>query len=166
MIQQKLQGLEESGELKKHQQKITEQAQKRLRRPVPVKNLVTTHTPRSWLYDPTLTVSQDIKDHKGRLIAPKGKKINPLTMFSWGTPLLLINGDDPAQISWAKRQDKHSKWVLIQGSPLDLEEQEHRAIYFDQGGRLSRKFGLQQIPCRIRQQGKKLLIEEASPHEP
>lgn len=165
MIQNKLQALEESGELKKHQQQITEQAQQRLRRPVPVKNLVTTQTPRSWLYDPSITVSQDMKDHKGRLFAAKGTKLNPLTMFSWGSPLLLLNGDDPAQIAWAKRQLKYSKWVLTQGSPLELEEQEHRAIYFDQGGRLSRKFGLQQIPCRITQQGKKLLIEEVSPHE-
>jgi len=51
-------------------------------------------------------------------------------------------------------------WILVKGSPFELEEKKERPVYFDQGGALSEKFGIRSIPCRITQQGEKLLIEE------
>ena len=86
--------------------------------------------------------------------------VNPLDTVSWGAPLLFLDGDDLDQIAWAKRQDSQAKWVLVKGKPLDLQKQRKRAIYFDQGGLLVRKFGIKQVPCRITQQAKSLKIEE------
>ena len=119
-----------------------------------------TTTPRTWRHDPSLIVQADIKDHKGRVIALKGTRVNPLETLSWGPPVLMIDGDDPAQLAWAKSQDTTAHWVLVKGLPLDLEEQTGRPIYFDQGSVLTQNFGITQVPCRITQQGKQLLVEE------
>ena len=154
--------MEENGELAKVQQDLAQKAEQKIRRPAPLKGLLKTGTPRQWFYDPFITLEKDIKDHKGNLIAAKGAVINPLNTLSWGAPLLLFDGDDAEQVAWAEKQKGLSKWVLVKGSPVDMEEKLKRPVYFDQAGMLVTKFGIQQIPCRISQKDKKLLVEEIS----
>ncbi len=163
VIQNKLKTMEENGSLDKAQQELAQKASTKIRQPVPVKNLTKTQTPRQWFYDPSLTIEKDIKNHKGNLIAAKGTVINPLYIVSWGVPLLFLDGDDPEQVAWAQTEDPLAKWVLVKGSPVDMEEQRHRPIYFDQAGMLVNKFGIQQVPCRISQKDRKLLVEELIP---
>ena len=127
-----------------------------------MKGLIKTQTPRQWFYDPSITVEQDIKDPKGNLIAAKGQVINPLEILSWGAPLLFLDGNDPEQIAWAEHEHTLAKWVLIKGSPVDMEEKLKRPVYFDQAGMLTGKFGIRAVPCRISQKDKKLLVEEIS----
>ena len=164
-LQRKLKGMEESGELVKRQKEMAGKARTKVRHPLPAKDISKTQTPRQGLYDPSLTVDQDILDAQGNVIAAKGATVNPLDRVSWGAPLLFLDGDDAEQVAWAQRQDSLSKWVLVKGSPLDLEETLKRPVYFDQAGTLTRKFGIRQVPCRIRQQGKKLLVEEVTTTE-
>ena len=130
-----------------------------------MKDLTKTQTPRQWFYDPSLTIEKDIKDHKGHLIAVKGAIMNSLDTVSWGAPLLFLDGDDPEQVSWAETEDPLAKWVLVKGSPVDMEEKRKRPVYFDQAGMLVNKFGIQQVPCRISQKDKKLLVEELIPRK-
>ena len=160
VIQWKLKAMEENGELANVQQKLAQKAGEKIRRPSPVKDLIKTQTPRRWFYDPSMTVESDIKDSKGNLIAAQGTVINPLDKMSWGVPLLFLDGNDPEQIAWAETQHSHAKWVLVKGSPVELEEKLKRPVYFDQAGMLVNKFGIQQVPCRISQKDKKLLVEE------
>jgi len=152
--------MEENGALAKSQQHLAQKAEQKIRHPVPVKDLSKTRTPRQWFYDPSLTIEKDIKNHKGNLIAAKGTVINPLYIVSWGVPLLFLDGDDPEQMAWAQTEDPLAKWVLVKGNPVDMEEQRHRPVYFDQAGMLVNKFGIQQVPCRISQKDRKLLVEE------
>jgi conjugal transfer pilus assembly protein TraW len=163
VIQNKLKTMEENGSLDKAQQELVQKASTKIRHPVPVKDLTKTQTPRQWFYDPSLKIEKDITDHKGHLIAVKGAVMNPLDIVSWGAPLLFLDGDDPEQVSWAETQDSLAKWVLVKGSPVDMEEQRKRPVYFDQAGMLVNKFGIQQVPCRISQKDKKLLVEELIP---
>lgn len=160
VIQRKLQTLEQNGGIFKHQQDLACKATHKIQNPSAVEGVKTTTIPRTWLYDPSLKVQDDIKDHQGNIIVAKGTMVNPLDTVSWGVPLLFLDGDDQAQIAWAKSQDAHAKWVLVKGKPLELEEQLGRSIYFDQGGMLVRKFGITQVPCRITQKDKKLLVQE------
>ena len=165
VIQNKLKTMEENGSLDKPQQELLQKASTKIRHPVPVKDLTKTQTPRQWFYDPSLTIEKDIKDHKGHLIAVKGAIMNPLATLSWGAPLLFLDGDDPEQVSWAETEDPLAKWVLVKGSPVDMEEKRKRPVYFDQAGMLVNKFGIQQVPCRISQKDKKLLVEELIPRK-
>jgi conjugal transfer pilus assembly protein TraW len=160
VIRKKLANMEADGSLAQVQKKMAQKAREKILKPSPVKGFVRTQTPRHWFYDPSLTVEADVKDHKGNLIASKGDVINPLDRVSWGTPLLFLDGDDPEQVAWAETQHVLAKWVLVKGSPVELEEKLKRPVYFDQAGMLVDKFGIQQVPCRISQKDKKLLVEE------
>ncbi|MGI4851417.1 MAG: type-F conjugative transfer system protein TraW [Janthinobacterium lividum] len=160
VIQRKLQTLEQNGGTFKHQQELARKATHKIQNPPAAQGIKPTTTPRTWLYDPSLKVQDDIKDHQGKIIVAKGTVVNPLDTVSWGVPLLFLDGDDPAQVAWAQGQDANAKWVLVKGKPLELEEQLGRSIYFDQGSMLVRKFGITQVPCRITQQDKQLLVQE------
>lgn len=160
VIRKKLAHMQADGSLAQVQKKMAQKAREKILKPSPLKGLVKTQMPRHWFYDPSMTVESDIKDHKGNLIASKGDVINPFDRVSWGAPLLFLEGDDPEQVVWAETQHVLSKWVLVKGSPLELEEKLKRPVYFDQAGMLVNKFGIGQVPCRISQKEKKLLVEE------
>jgi conjugal transfer pilus assembly protein TraW len=163
VIRKKLANMEADGSLAQVQKKIAQKAREKILKPSPLKGLIKTKTPRHWTYDPSMTIESNIKDHKGNFIASKGDVINPLDRVSWGAPLLFLDGDDHEQVAWAKTQHVLSKWVLVKGSPVDLEEKLKHPVYFDQAGVLVNKFGIQQVPCRISQKDRKLLVEELIP---
>lgn len=166
LIRGKLQKLSESGQLEEHQKVIVNKAKEQLNRPTPVKNLARTTTPRSFVYDPSITVPYDLKDHEGRVFHKKGTRINPLEKHSFRYPFLFLDGDDSEQVGWAIQQYKAAdalhkpKIILIQGAPLDLSKQLNLPIYFDQSGVLVKKFGITQIPARVSQKSKVLQIDE------
>lgn len=158
MINRRLQKLKESGEMVSLEESVKKRVRERINRPTPVAGISKATENRVHYFDPTLVVENDIRDHKGRLIHAKGTKINPLETISWGTPILLIDGDDETQVIWALQQS--GKITLINGAPLQLEETHKRPFYFDQAGILTKKFNIRQVPARISQEGKRLLIEE------
>lgn len=116
---------------------------------------------RSWTHDPSVTVSTDLRDHKGVVFAKKGDRVNPLDRVSFGESMIFINGEDPNQVAWAQGQD--GKIILVKGQPLKLEEALNRPLYFDQQGILRKKFDLKAYPAKVSQQiesDKVLLVEE------
>jgi conjugal transfer pilus assembly protein TraW len=165
LIERRLKKLEEEGKLHQHQSKIATKIQERIKRPKPVKGIQHTKEPRSFTYDPSLTVPYDLKDHQGRVFHQKGTKVNPLNHKSLSKPLLFIDGDDDEQVSWASQQEPNSQIILTKGSPFELMEKLDRLIFFDQEGYLVKKLGIQQVPAKVTQQGKHLLIEELRPQK-
>lgn len=163
VIQKRLHKLEESGELQKHQHLLTQKAQEKTLRPTPVTNLQKTILQRSYTYDPSFKVSSDLKDHKGQVFATAGTTINPLNKVSLSKQLLFLDGDDTDQVAWAKKQPDSAKWILVKGCPLDLEKHMQKPIYFDQHGVLTKKLGISQVPARVSQEEKMLLVEEVTP---
>ena len=140
--------------------KIQEQMIAQVKNPTPVDGIQEATEYRSRSFDPSIEVAADIKDTKGTIIASKGTRINPLDQLSVkDRPLLFLDGTNPKHIAWAKTQGSQAKWILVKGSPLELVSLE-RQIFFDQGGFLTKHFHLTRIPCRIREQEDKLLIEE------
>ncbi len=114
-------------------------------------------------FDPTYITKEPITDQNGAIIFPKGTKVNPLKNIKLSSGLLFFDGNDPTQLRWARNQQGSFKWVLVQGNPFELEQQEKRPIYFDQMGTSVEKFHIQHIPARITQEGLRLKIEELSP---
>jgi len=164
-IQQQLHALDQSGELAAHQRQIQQKTLARLKRPTPVSGLRPTTVPRTFRFDPTITVPYDLKDHTGRLIHQAGTTVNPLHTHSLTQSLLFIDGDDKDQVAWAMKLAEPSKIILTNGSPFDLMEQHpDRTVYFDQHGALTGKLGIQQIPARVTQSGDQLQIEELETH--
>lgn len=166
VIKNKLQKLFESGQLETHQKAIAEKAKDQLNRPIPVKGLDKTTNPRSFTYDPSITVPYDLKDHEGRVFHTKGTKVNPLETHSFKYPFLFVDGDDSQQVAWAIREHQAAKAtlkpkiILVQGAPLELSNQLNLPVYFDQSGILVKKLGIRQIPAKVSQQEELLVVDE------
>ena len=168
VIYTRLRDLKSTNKLAEHQKKIQARVKNSIENPLPVAGIKTATSYSSRNYDPSIIIDEDIKDHKGTIIALKGTHINPLDYHSFGKPLLFIKGDDAAQVEWALKQDAKDMHVadtrvaivLVSGRPLHLTKIYNKAFFFDQGAILSKKFNITTVPARISQKGKVLLIEE------
>lgn len=107
---------------------------------------------RSRLFDPSVRLAADIRDNEGRVFARQGEVMNPLQYVPFNQTLYFINGDDPEQVSWMKRQTPptlESKIILVQGSIPEMEKALDSRIYFDQNGVLCQRLGIDQVPARV-----------------
>jgi conjugal transfer pilus assembly protein TraW len=166
IIQQKLKAMDDSGELKQRNIELQKKAQASIERPKPVESITRTTSSCIFIYDPAYVVKEDIYDQQGQIFAKKGKKINPLKNISLAQNLIFFDGDDPEQLSWAKEQlltnteIKPIRLILVRGGPLKLAEELNVPIYFDQGGILTKKLGIEHVPAVVRQENLHLKIEE------
>jgi conjugal transfer pilus assembly protein TraW len=153
--------MQANGQIDAMNQQLRARTEAKVRRPDPVAGIEVATRPRSWLFDPSIVIDHDIRDHKGTLIAAAGKRVNPLDFIVVSTPLVFIDGDDEAQVNWAlKRFDDKAKLILVKGAPLELMTNRQRRFYFDQTGTLSRKFGISRVPSIIVQEGQAMRISE------
>jgi conjugal transfer pilus assembly protein TraW len=131
---------------------------KHIESPTPVPLPYAKHD-RIFSFDPTITVKSEVKDDQGKVIIAKGTKYNPLeNNHSLPEAILIFDGNNPDHLRWA--QKNKGVWVLTNGKPLQLEKQENRPVYFDQGGVLTKKLKISAIPAIVSQEGSILKIEE------
>ena len=161
VIISKLNHLNQNGELQEHQRYIQNKVKERIIEPV-ANNLPETVKSREFFYDPSITVHEDLIDHKGNIFKHKGEKINPLDTYSFKEPWLFFNLQSPKQKQFALNRLKNQKLKLIltRGKPLELMQELNQVVYFDQFGWLSKKFNITQVPAIVEQQGKRLKITE------
>ena len=165
-VEDALTRLEASGELADMNEAARVRARERLESPPPVPGIAPATEPRSWLHDPAIVVAEDVVGPGGVLVARAGTRIEPLSHRPMTQTLLFIDGTRPVEVQWALAQVAPTRIVLLAGRPLDLARQHGRAFYFDQGGRLTKKFGLEATPARMRQEGLKLRIAEIPLDDP
>lgn len=87
-----------------------------------------------------------------RVFARKGEVMNPLQYVPFNQTLYFINGDDPEQVAWMKRQTPptlESKIILLRGSIPQAQTALDSRIYFDQNGVLCQRLGIDQVPARV-----------------
>lgn len=152
----RLKNLKESGKFEEIKRKTEERIQEMILHPVQMHGISVTTQKREYTFDPTIIVTRDLADRNGRIFAKKGEKFNPLERISM-KPLLFIDGEDRKQIKWAlskindQKVQKHNmgKIILIKGSPLNLQNELGREIYFDQYGVLITKFGIKHVPAIV-----------------
>ncbi len=160
VIKARLLKMQENGSLATYQKQLAEHSKKKALNPNPVIGIVKTTSPRVFYYDPTIILSQDLKDHEGRVFARRGDTANPLQITPLTKWMLFIDGEDQVQVKWALSQPLTSKIIMVKGSPLKLEETFSRRFYFDQLGLLTKKLGIKQVPAKVSQEGMQLKIEE------
>ncbi|MFP3011712.1 MAG: type-F conjugative transfer system protein TraW [Rickettsia sp.] len=158
MIKDRLSKAESSGMIENMQKQFQAKVKTRLLKPKAVSGISRTVESRIFYFDPTYTQIKDIKDAEGNILVAAGTTVNPLAELNWGEPLIFIDGEDQGQIDLAVKQQ--GKIVLVKGSVLELSNQVSRAVYFDQGGVLTQKFGIQHTPAIVEQEGKRLKIQE------
>ncbi len=159
-IHSRLVAMERSGETARLNQELKRRTIARVNRPNPVPGLIKASESRNWMFDPTITLAADIRGAKGELIHAAGTRVNPLDSVKLRADLLFLDGDDPAQIEWALHENANAKLILVKGAPLELMKARQRRFYFDQGGKLTEKFGITAVPARVRQQGRALEVSE------
>ena len=159
-IHSRLTQMERSGETARLNEELKRRTIARVNRPDPVAGIVRASEARRWHFDPTITLAADIRGAKGELIHAAGTRVNPLDSVGLRVDLLFLDGDDPDQLAWALKQDANAKLILVKGAPLELMKARQRRFYFDQGGKLTERFGIRSVPARVRQQGRLLEISE------
>lgn len=146
--------------LRMKQLEVQERVKQSVVNPTPVLGVHKATAVRTFTFDPSITLDKDILDHRGNLIGAKGSRYNPLTTVQLKDSLLIFDGTDPEQVTWAEVQGAHTKWILIKGHPFDVMKQQDRDVYFDQGGAICKHFRIIAIPAIVRQKGHLLEIEE------
>lgn len=164
VIQKKLIQLQQKGQMASLQENLLQQAKATVARPKPVIGMSPALQSRTFYYDPTITLAEDIVDNSGHILYLHGTKINPLQILTLHKKLLFIDGDDKKQINWAKEMDKkflhQDKLILIKGDVQKTTSLWKRKLYFDQAGRLCQRLGIHHVPARVAQEGLKLRIDE------
>ena len=169
LIAARLKAAKASGRIEALDQAFARRAIASVERPAAVPGLTATREPRTWLYDPTVTVPRDYADQNGRVFARAGTRINPLLrMPDFDRVMVFFDGDDPAQVAFALARLHHfggqrTRLILVKGSPVELMRREKTPVFFDQMGLLTDRFRLRQVPAVIVREGDALRISEVKP---
>lgn len=152
VIMHRLEALQQSGEMGRRMKAFKERVIHNSLRPPAVPGIGRAEKYRSRLFDPSVRLAADIRDNEGRVFARQGEVMNPLQYVPFNQTLYFINGDDPEQVAWMKRQTSptlESKIILVQGSIPEMEKALDSRIYFDQNGVLCQRLGIDQVPARV-----------------
>ncbi|EMY3602302.1 type-F conjugative transfer system protein TraW [Klebsiella aerogenes] len=168
VIESRLKALAQSGEMDKKMAEFKARVVRNSQRPAPVEGIKKADKYEQRWFDPSIKLTEDLKDQNGVLLARKGQVLNPLKTVPFMQTLYFIDGDDPDQVAWMKRQVPEtliSKIILVKGSIPDTSAALDSRIYFDQNGVLSQRFGLTSVPARITPapSGERLNIEYFPP---
>ena len=163
-IYTKLRLLENEGKIQEHQEQIANKAKETIRRPPPVKDIINATKNRSFYFDPSISLDEDLRDDKGSMFYKAGTKINPLESVPLTKMLVFYNGESKEQEEWALGKYKSTMGrallIMTSGAPLEKSEEIGFQIYFDQMGLITSKLGIKQVPAFVVQEGNRLKIEE------
>ena len=166
-MQAKTQRALEDGTLEAERDAARERVVQRLRNPVPVEGITTARERRTWLWDPSIVLTEAVTDGQGNVLYPEGTRANPLDVVTLSEPILFFDARDPAQIAVAERiRDEHEDLftpILVAGSWVDLNLKWKRHIFFDQKGELTTKLGIRAVPALVVQEGRALRVMEFAP---
>lgn len=163
LIEERLASLKASGELEAMNKRWVQTAAEHANRPtaldLPRTNRSTHHD-----YLPEITLSQDIRDERGRVLFASGTRVNTLAqMPSYKPCWLFFNADDEAQLNWAahqKTQCVNPKLILTGGAIKAAEKKLNAVIYFDQAGRITSKLHIAHVPAKVTRHQNHLVIQE------
>jgi conjugal transfer pilus assembly protein TraW len=163
-IQQQLQAKEKSGELARLEAEAKRRVIEAIEHPKPLAGITRAERPRSFYFDPSMVVGENVTDANGNILVPAGTRQNPLAVVALSKHLIFFDGTDARQVAWARelmtRYEGKVKPILVAGSYLALMQRWQLPVYFDQQGALSRKLGITHVPALVSQEGLQLRIDE------
>ncbi len=126
-------------------------------------NLPSANETRKRRVDISYTLDIDIPNGKGGVLYPAGYRFNPLEYTRYPKTIVVINGDDPVQVSWFLASDYAGTFntmiLLSDGSYYDLAEKLERPLYYA-STQIIKRLQLRAVPSVVRQSGKYLEVEE------
>ena len=163
VIGERLEMLEDSGELGRLAREAAERAIANMENPAPVAGIAPARERAVRLFDPTVKLDRDVFGADGTLVAAAGTRINPLhhsPLTEDEKDLVFIDGRRKAEVDWALARIRPAKIVLLAGRPLDLARAHGKPFFFDQGGRLAEWFGIERTPTLATRDGSFLRLLE------
>lgn len=164
MIDERLRARADSGELQRLMDRAVAGARASITTPAPVAGLAACTKARSYYFDPSMVLAENVFDGAGHLLFAAGTRQNPLDVVSLSRALLFFDGRDPRQRKTAQRmlreRGQHLKLILTGGSYMDLMRQWGMPVFYDQQGLLTRRLGIRQVPALVSQEGRRLRIDE------
>jgi conjugal transfer pilus assembly protein TraW len=113
--------------------------------------LVRTRTPRSFLFDPTVTAPDTVRDPEGKVLVAAGTRVNPLDYVGLSQPLIFFDARDrdqtKAALALRQRHQGRAHLILTGGSYIDFMKRHDLRVYYDQQGLLVRRLGIRQVPA-------------------
>ncbi|EPR0422788.1 type-F conjugative transfer system protein TraW [Enterobacter hormaechei] len=152
VIEQRLQALKQSGEMDKKMDDFKERVVRNSQRPPAVAGITRAVRYEKRWFDPSVRVNRDLADGHGNVFARAGQVFNPLAVVPFNQTLLFIDGDDPDQLAWVRRQKPAtlvSRIILVRGNIPQTSGALDSRIFFDQNGVLTARFGINQVPARV-----------------
>jgi conjugal transfer pilus assembly protein TraW len=161
-------------DIKKEQEKMQSLVRDRVENPRAVSRVKPATATRSFYFDPTYTLDQDVVLPCGKILYRAGTQVNPLEHMDLNRRLLFIDARRIEQVKWlmeeldkpllGRKEPVEDKVILVGGSPFTLKEllkDEHKnKVYFDQNGELTTRFGITGSPAVVLQDGSRLKIDE------
>ena len=115
----------------------------------------------SRLFDPTYVLPADVTDEQGKVLAPKGTKVNPLTRMKLPGRYIVISptSADYAWLDSVAKPESEDLILIANGNVLTEIETTHRKLYsLDE--RFIERFGLAGVPSIVYQEGALLRVDE------
>lgn len=151
-LTERAKSLVDSGAWAQEMDAFRQRVERNSQRPAPVEGIGKSIHYSEKFFDPSVVLSGDLQDMNGRVFARQGEVINPLAIVPFVQTLYFIDGDDADQVAWMQRQRPQTlmvKIILVNGDIPRTSTTLDSRVYFDQGGALSRRFGLTTVPVRI-----------------
>jgi conjugal transfer pilus assembly protein TraW len=165
LIEQRLHTLSQSGDVDRLNAHWQEEVRRHANRPTPCL-LPKAQRTRKHYYYPETEVSFDIKDSVGRVIYPRGTRVNALTNLPQYRPCwLFINADELSELRWASKRFSscsNPKIILTGGAVSEAERFLKAPIYFDQGAKITKQLSIKATPARVTRKELALEIEEVA----
>lgn len=164
LITRTLKAKEANGDVKALQDQMTASTKAYVRRPTPVAGLIKATETRSFMVDPSIEVTKDLKDHLGRVFARKGTWINPLDYQPFRQRIVFIDGDDADQVAFALLEGNETNRliVLTNGAPFELTDRYKVRFWFDQDGIMVARFNITALPSEVVVEGRLLRVTEVA----
>lgn len=161
-IKNRLTEMEAAGELDQMRQEMQHTTRAYVNRPRPVPGLGKAEEYSIWEVDLSITLTEDLVDHQGVVFARAGTVVNPMAYSRFNKRIVLIDGDDPDQVSFALSDgdELNTLLVLVNGDPLGLMREHGRRFYFDQDAVLVNRFGIQNVPAVVQRADPLMQVEE------
>ncbi len=109
--------------------------------------------------DPSIVVTEDIKDHQGNVLVPKGIVINPLDQVMLLKTYIVIDGTDENQLGFAASFQDPKRVFLTRGDPFHAAGMLGRDVFTATWPVLQR-FEIGHVPAVVRQEGRLIRVEE------
>lgn len=113
---------------------------------------------RVYRIDPSLTLAEDILDHEGNVVAPKGTTVNPSDYAPLTGRYIFIDGNDDKQVTYALNGD-FRKIIITSGNIRKLSGTHKHRFYFVNDD-LIEKISLTHVPAILESEGRYLRVTE------